>query len=82
MNDRVLRPLTEMVDEPGSNLPSAVPTAKRLVPGYLFTPFGWAGQKLAAMPGPPEAGLLAQLFELDESACILLLLLWHTSIAR
>jgi hypothetical protein len=54
-----------MIEQANVNPVVAGPTANRLVPGYLFTPFGWAGQKLAAMTGPPEAGLLAQLFELD-----------------
>jgi hypothetical protein len=37
---------------------------KPLVPGYLFTPFGWAAQPLAAMI-QAEPGLLTHVFELD-----------------
>ena len=46
--------------------PAAVALAqtKPLVPGYLFTPFGWAAQPLAAMI-QSEPGLLTHVFELD-----------------
>ena len=42
----------------------ALAQTKPLVPGYLFTPFGWAARPLAMMI-QSEPGLLTHVFELD-----------------
>ena len=51
------------VDGPSTVAPGQI---KQLAPGYLFTPFGWAAQPLAAIV-ESEPELLTQLFELDRS---------------
>jgi hypothetical protein len=53
-----------MIEQANVNPAVAGPTANRLVPGYLFTPFGWAGHYLAAMVDS-EPGLWVHIFELD-----------------